>query len=243
MTLLIDIGNSRAKYCYIQKNESGPFTSIKAVNNSNFNEPLFNEYFIDAKKIIIASVAAKALTTRLEHWCKQNKLRYVEVKSEKEKDCLISGYDQPQQLGVDRWLTLLAAKHLYPNKNILIIDAGTATTVDLLSCSGQHLGGWILGGVSTLFTSVIKETTMVNAKALDQASLAFGKGTTNNVNNACWAATVGIINQAIIQAQLEIKALDEIIITGGNAKGLQELVPTSMTRIDELVFYGLNIYD
>ena len=52
-------------------------------------------------------------------------------------------------LGVDRWLAILAAAFkLYPQKNVLIIDAGTATTVDLLAKSGVHQGGWILPGIT-----------------------------------------------------------------------------------------------
>ena len=183
------------------------------------------------------------MTDNLEDWCRKKNLIYKEVKSEKKRGRVTSAYENPQQLGIDRWLSLLAVAQLYPNKNVLIIDAGTATTIDLLAASGQHLGGWILAGVSTLFNSVINETVKVNAKVTNEVSLVFGTSTTSNVNNACWAATVGLINQAISQTEIELNQLDEIIITGGNGKALKKLISTQMTQIDELLFYGLNSYN
>ncbi len=242
MNILIDIGNSRTKYCFADKSDITSFTQITAVKNKDFNKDFFEQHFISADKVIVASVASDLLTAKLERWCKKNKLTFREVKSEKKRGRVTSAYDKPQQLGIDRWLALLAVEQIYPNKNVLIIDAGTATTVDLLAASGQHLGGWILAGVSALFTSILKETTNVEAKPVDEVSLAFGSNTTTNVNNACWAATVGLINEAIRQAEIEFGPLDEIVITGGNGRVLQKLVLTEMTQIDELLFYGLNRY-
>ena len=242
MTTLIDIGNSRVKYCSLDEIDKGTFTKVTTVANEYFNESYFTEYFRHVNKIIVASVAPNLLTENLERWCLKQNLSYLEVKSEQKRANVISAYDQPEQLGVDRWLTLLGSAQIYPNKSVLIIDAGTATTIDLLSPSGQHIGGWILAGISTLFNSVLKETTKVSAKVVNHTSLSFGKNTTSNVNNACWAATVGLINQAITQAKYEVNHLDKIIITGGNAEVLQKLLSVDVTRIDELVFYGLNRY-
>lgn len=242
MITFIDIGNSRTKLCCKKNFNSTLFSEIKTVNNERFNEAYYQEHLKDTKKIIVANVASNTITKQLSLWCDNNKIIYKEVYSEKVKGDVVSAYDQPEHLGVDRWLTLVATSQLYPNKNVLIIDAGTATTIDLLAKSGQHLGGWILAGLSTLFTSVLKETVKVKAKVVDQKSLSFGTNTTSNVNNACWAATIGFINQAIVQAENEITHLDEIIITGGNGKALQVLVNREITLIDELVFYGLNSY-
>ncbi len=59
-----------------------------------------------------------------------------------------NGYDQPERLGVDRWLTLIAASQLIDG-DCIVIDAGSAITVDLLRADGQHLGGAILPGINT----------------------------------------------------------------------------------------------
>jgi len=243
LTVLIDIGNSRTKYCYVEKDCNASLSHFAVINNECFNEELFAKDFVNAGNVIVANVATDSLTAKLAKWCKNHKIGYIEVRSEQKKGKVVSAYEEPQQLGVDRWLALLAAEQLYPDRSVLIIDAGTATTVDLLNASGQHIGGWILAGISTLFTSVLNETTKVHAKQAEEISITFGNNTSTNVNNASWAATVGLINQAIRQAKQELNQLDEIILTGGNGKALQKLISARTTQIDELVFYGLNSYN
>ena len=242
MKLLVDIGNTRTKHCSIKQSDSGLFSPIVIINNINFEEAYFAKHFINATMVIVANVATNLYTKKLAIWCKKNNIICIEVSSQRIKGRVRSGYEQPEQLGVDRWLTLVAAEKLFPKKNVLIIDAGTATTIDLLASSGQHLGGWILAGISTLFSSVLKETVKVKAEVVDDKNLAFGNNTNSNVNNACWAATVGLIKQGIEQAEISVSQLDEIIITGGNAKGLDTLLSQKVTLIDDLIFYGLNAY-
>ncbi|RGP39468.1 Pantothenate kinase [Altererythrobacter insulae] len=140
---------------------------------------------------------------------------------------------------------------MYPDENILIIDAGTATTVDLLNRNGQHQGGWILAGIKALFTSIVSNSTLVHAQSKTQASLTFGTNTTDNVNNACWAATVGMIEQAIVQAK-KIVDVDRIILTGGDGKALTQLLLAQTSQhsftvenilfMEHLIFYGLEQY-
>ena len=154
-------------------------------------------------------------------------------------------------MGIDRWLALLGTIHLYPNENVLIIDAGTATTVDLLASNGQHQGGWILAGIKALFSSILTHSTLVHAENKTLPSLAFGSNTSDNVNNACWAATLGMIEQAIEQGQV-LASIDRIILNGGDGMALTKLVlaqtsekfiaVTNIQFIENLIFYGLQEY-
>jgi len=61
---------------------------------------------------------------------------------------VISGYRQPPRLGVDRWLALIGAAGLVDG-DCIVIDAGSAITLDLLRGDGQHLGGAIFPGINT----------------------------------------------------------------------------------------------
>jgi len=251
MIILIDIGNSRTKYVSLI---GGQLSATLQLDNKDFIPTQFAELFHQASKIVVANVAKSLLTTSLEIWCKENHIAFKQVHSEQQKNSLVSAYKIPTQLGIDRWLALLAATHLYPQKNVLIIDAGTATTVDLVASDGQHQGGWILAGVKALFNSILSHSTLVHAQSKTMPSLAFGSDTTDNVNNACWAATLGMINQAITQAQQHNK-IDYIVLTGGNGQVLTEMLINSLTDgseqnisvdaikfIDNLIFYGLQEY-
>ena len=175
-------------------------------------------------------------------------IAFTQVHSEQQKNALTSAYQEPTTLGIDRWLALLGATRLYPNQNVLIIDAGTATTVDFVDNLGQHQGGWILAGIQALFDSILANSTLVFAKEKAQASVSFGKNTSDNVNNACWAATLGLIKQAISQAQ-QLGELEQIIFTGGNGSALADLLTsedndliTKNRVINNLIFYGLQEY-
>jgi type III pantothenate kinase len=252
MILLIDIGNSRTKYVQLI---DGKLSATTQLNNKDFTAAYFTQNFIkklnQTSRVIVANVAQSALTNELDNWCAAQKISFKQVHSEQQKESLISAYQEPKTLGIDRWLALLGTIRLYPKENVLIIDAGTATTVDLLASNGQHQGGWILAGVKALFNSILSHSTLVHAESKTVVNLAFGTNTSDNVNNACWAATLGMIEQAIEQAH-KLGDVDRIILTGGDGKALTKLLVEqtsvnslsvdSIQFIDNLIFFGLQEY-
>ena len=248
MMILIDIGNSRTKYAQLREGQLSVTTQL---NNQDFTVAYFAKHFTHASQVVVANVAKSSLTTELASWCSEQKIGFKQVHSEQKKNALLSAYQDPTSLGIDRWLALLGTIHLYPNENVLIIDAGTATTVDLLANNGQHQGGWILAGIKALFNSILSHSTLVHAENKTLPSLAFGSNTSDNVNNACWAATLGMVEQAIEQAQA-LASIDRIILTGGDGMALTKLVlaqtsdkfiaVTNIQFIDNLIFYGLQEY-
>jgi len=240
MIALIDIGNSRTKYCFYENEIRG---TINYIPTNLLSELCFEKILNKVNRIVVASVGHEEISSKLALHCSKANIDYYSVKSEKTKNGVTSAYTKPEKLGVDRWLTLLASAKLYPNKNILIIDAGTATTIDLLDVTGKHLGGWILAGINTLLTSLIKSTNKVQVDTENNiANIKFGTDTTENVNNACWAATMGIIQQAVTEAKNIDVEIDRIILTGGHAEDIENLLEDPCIRIDDLIFYGLEIY-
>lgn len=239
MIALIDIGNSRTKFCIVNNGSRGP---IKSFTNELLSSDYLNEFFNKVDKLIVASVSCNELTDKIELWCDKHNKSYLKVVSEKRRNDVVSAYHQPSQLGVDRWLTLIAANSLYPSKNILIIDAGTATTIDVLAANGEHQGGWILAGINMLFSSVLDNTSQVKVNEVSDACLSFGASSSENVNNATWAATIGAINLAVSQSEQQGVIIDEILLTGGNGSALARLLLQPCTLIEDLVFVGLQVY-
>lgn len=76
---------------------------------------------------------------------------------------LYSGYRDAAQLGVDRFLALLGARCRWPDQDCLIIDAGTALTIDLLRSDGQHQGGCILPGLALMRSALAAGTERLGA--------------------------------------------------------------------------------
>ena len=245
MILLVDIGNSRTKYTLVKDIESKCFTEIIAVDNRLFDSDYITRLCSNYNKvtqIVAASVANDEIIGKIANYCIYNNMVFCEVTSEPSTSFVTSGYDEPLELGVDRWLAIIAAQKLYPQKNVLIIDAGTATTIDLLDRSGKHLGGWIFAGISLLFTSLLGDTEKIRADVKQEISLSFGLNTSDNINNSSWAATIGLVTQAISQAKIVIGEVDEVIITGGNGKALHTLMNIESVYIEDLIFYGLCEY-
>ncbi len=239
MITLIDIGNSRTKYCQVNTDDK---KQISVIDNELLSSLFLTATFHATKKIVVASVSHNKLTDIIKVWCTDNNVSYLRVFSEAKKNKVVNSYAMPSKLGIDRWLTLVASASIYPDKNILIVDAGTATTFDLLAANGQHQGGWILAGISTLINSILTQTTNVKANEQEEPNLNFGTNTSENVHNAAWAATVGAVNSAITQAEEKGLKVDEVILTGGNGATLSSLLAHPTTTIEELVFTGLKAY-
>ena len=222
MRLLIDIGNTQVKYVF-QQNDNTPFSNIFYVDYQVFLTRLLDEDFSGVRQVILSNVQGQEIQDSIRHWANENKLQFLQVESTKHAFGVTSGYEKPERLGVDRWLTMIGAKQLYPNKNLLIIDAGTATTVDLLAANGQHYGGWIMPGIATLFDSLITRTKRIDAVASTTQHLAFGVNSSACVNHGSWAMTIGAIKEAIIQANT-VMTLDKILLTGGNGPEIAKLM-------------------
>jgi len=235
MRLLVDIGNTRTKYVYEQ---DGVLSEIHSERNEDINDKWLKRITASVKAIIIASVSKAYLADIFSTFANERALAFLKVESESKRFGVISSYQQPTTLGVDRWLTLLAANTLCKNENVLIIDAGTATTIDLLDKSGLHLGGWILPGIDVLFNSLLLNTSQVLATQEAKPNLSFGKSTSQGVNNACWAATLGFVEQSIKQAEEQV-SLDEVLLLGGNAEKLSALLSIKHHIVHELVFLGM----
>jgi type III pantothenate kinase len=239
MILLIDIGNTHTKYIdanFLSKK------SVGKVANSQLTTAWLNQHWENVNKIVLASVNQTQLTKFINDWAHNNGIEFVEILTQREAHGVVNGYQIVTQLGVDRWLALVGANAIFPQKNILIVDAGTATTIDFLDVNGQHYGGWILPGIDSMISAVLDNTANVSANRNEQASLLFANNTSDNVNHASWAATVG----AIYVAKNEIKKLnvelDLVLITGGNAPDISNLCDFNNHIEEQLIFTGLKQY-
>jgi len=216
--------------------------SIQYCDNQLLSVGWLSEHWRAYNRIILASVAKEAYVSRIKDWALENNVSFEHVKTSAAAYGLNNGYEKPEQLGVDRWLALLGAKKLYPNQSCLIVDAGTATTIDFIDEQGVHGGGWILAGVETLFKSIQQVTENVSGNDIVVEALAFGKSTNANLSHGAWAATVGMINQAKYLLAKKGKSINKIILCGGNSAHLASLLEIDVEYQPKLVFHGLSCF-
>ncbi|GLX78125.1 type III pantothenate kinase [Thalassotalea insulae] len=242
MKLLFDIGNTRTKYVLLN---DGELSDIHYLDTSMISANWLSEHFADITECAVANVSQDIVSQTIVSWCQQQSIGCQVLETEKQNFGIRCAYSEPSRLGVDRWLVLVGARQLFAQQNCLIVDAGTATTVDLLTANGEHKGGWILPGIKLLFDSLLKNTEKIAAQAELIDEVTFADNTSDAVNQASWAATLGLINSAKQlshdQYSIELNQLT-VILTGGNARQLSQLYLGEVKLVDKLLFVGMQAY-
>lgn len=159
-----------------------------------------------------------------------------------------NGYDVPSLLGLDRWLAILAVHCRAGAQNCLIIDLGTAITVDLLSAEGLHMGGYIAPGLALMRSQLTSSTRRVRYERCEgkicTTLLPPGRNTHDAVERGCLAMLYGFVACQVSLAKQLWGSDFQVFLTGGDApvaaielKKMQ--VPYEIAR--DLVFAGLDL--
>lgn len=226
--LLLDIGNSRTKAVLHREGQLIvlPDHLAETVHSSAIDQ------------VFCASVAGVERIEQVRQESGLLRQPWQHVVSEVSKSGLISSYQQAHLLGVDRWLAMLGAKLQWPEQTLLVVDAGTALTLDWVSAVGQHLGGWIIPGFRLQQKAVIGHTAKVFNNSMHDAELALGTDTSSCLQNGCFAAAVAVIFQAV-----QLQPVAKVILTGGDAPLLMPLLTQLNPQLDPLlIFRGLSLY-
>jgi type III pantothenate kinase len=144
-----------------------------------------------------------------------------------------NGYRQPQQLGSDRFASLIGARHLFPHEPLLIVTCGTATTIDVLEADGSFIGGMILPGLGTMAQSLAVNTAQLPAVNAVSTEQLFADNTQDAIISGCLSAQVGAIERALAQRP------SRCIISGGAAAYIAPHLISPCEQIDNLVLIGL----
>jgi type III pantothenate kinase len=150
-------------------------------------------------------------------------------------------YRNPAEVGADRIANAMAATHLRPAQELLVVDMGTATTIEVITASGDYLGGAILPGVGVSAESLASHTAKLPRVEIARPENVLGRSSVESIQSGLFHGQVGAVRHLI--SLLAIEAFNgrkpRIIGTGGFARmflndGLfDEVVP-------ELVLQGLH---
>lgn len=144
-----------------------------------------------------------------------------------------NAYLQPAQLGADRWVSLIAARAMSDHAT-LVVNAGTATTIDLLEANGHFVGGLILPGLDLMRRSLAHNTA--DLPLAEAAYTPQPRDTHAAIVSGSLEATVGAIER--MYARLEQQPAT-CLLAGGAAAELQPLLHIPVQNVDDLVLRGL----
>lgn len=243
MKLLLDLGNTRCKWGFgdnhaISHAGAMPVTELAGIGQHLAAVMRDNpQLSAGLNAVCLASVGASEshkllLTTlreltALEPWCAvvQRNLGGVEA-----------GYATLPHLGVDRWLALLAAwKKL--GSACIVIDAGSALTVDYIDDGGKHQGGLIAPGMRMMRQALFDNTRAVKVESLDlPANWILGRDTLPCVAGGLSAMMLGFMGE-VMQRYPGAK----VLLTGGDAGAIASLPGVAAEVCEFLVLEGLSL--
>ena len=227
MKLIIDIGNTLVKYAIFSSDE------IVIIYKKNDVELSFMQELIqkhNVNDVIISSVRDKVdgdfgiKTLYLNH------LTPLPI---------TINYETPETLGNDRIANVVAASVLYPNKNILIIDAGTCITIDFIDQNKEYQGGRISPGIEMRYKSLHKYTSNLPKLTISNTAQQIGKDTNSSIVSGVEKGVVAEIETIIDDFKNENEDLF-VIVTGGDTFFFENTLKNSIFADQNLVLKGLN---
>ncbi|MDG1189901.1 MAG: type III pantothenate kinase, partial [Flavobacteriales bacterium] len=227
LKLTIDQGNTTVKVALFEEEKL-----LQKISEVDFEAVL--KYAKDADRVILSSVKSKSeyLNLNLSH-------SYFIYLDSKTPLPIENRYSTLNTLGKDRIALSVGAHHLFPHKDVLILDMGTCLTYDFINAEGQYLGGGISPGLFMRFKALYHFTDglpMVSPK--DSPSLigdTTGTSILSGVINGMSSEIDGIIQRYTIKYPNI-----NIIITGGDANFFDKGLKNTIFASSDLLMIGLN---
>ena len=147
-------------------------------------------------------------------------------------------------LGIDRAFNILAAQNLgFERSPIVIVDIGTAMTVDFLDEKKRHKGGWICAGPRLLSEALSEKTAQLPrvdpAHRMMCQALLGSNSTVTSLQNGSTAQTIGVIELAFELSRQKFGKKPRLVLTGGWAPRIKLRKPISGRRVPHLALRGL----
>jgi len=234
MNLVIDAGNSRVKWGWHDGERWASVSTVSLIEFAAANHDInpFAATHEDPDRIVISNVAGEGAHQLIVNWTSIFEAEPLWLRGEAARCGVRSRYDDPTQLGPDRWAALIAARALHAG-DCVVVNAGTATTVDLLSAAGEFLGGLILPGVD-LMRFVLHEHT----GKLPIQEGRFRKTptcTVDAIETGCRHAQAGAVERMLRSAAPGALCL----VSGGAGRALIEQLEVATRYVENLVLEGL----
>jgi type III pantothenate kinase len=149
-------------------------------------------------------------------------------------------YRNPLEVGADRIANSIAATHLYPQRNMIIVDLGTATTFCAISKDKDYLGGSIVAGLKLSMESLEAKTAKLPSVEIVPMTEALGRSTVESLQSGLYYGHIGIIKELSERLSAECFAGEKPFVLGtGGFANLFEKEKIFDVIIPDLVLKGL----
>jgi type III pantothenate kinase len=234
MLLAIDVGNTQIKLAVFEQNT---IINHKIVSFTDWKTEVQNSlnFHVEIDAIVVSSVG------NLD----ENEFRSIDSKAKiyfitaNSKFPFSNSYATPTTLGVDRMVLAAGAVLMFPNKNRLVIDAGTCVTYDFIDSNNVYYGGAISPGIRLRYESLHNYTAKLPLLSLEIPDEIIGNSTMQSIHS-------GVINGIAFELDGFISSvLDKndnfiIILTGGDAEFLAKRLKNTIFANPNFLLESLN---
>ncbi|HJN51338.1 MAG: type III pantothenate kinase [Pseudomonadales bacterium] len=218
MILDLDAGNTRLKWRTLADDGCTWASGANTLADADFFAGISSAD--DIARVRVSCVAGTHNEDLITAWCKRELNVAPEfARSQARLGRVSNGYADPQRLGVDRWMAILAA-YATVLGSCCIVDCGSATTLDFVMESGDHLGGLITPGLTMMRTSLLQDTQEIRLFSNDgnwDADRIAGRSTEEAVLGGILGMTVALICNSVDRFERHEGTEAALILTGGDA--------------------------
>ncbi len=235
MMLLVDAGNTRIKWALVEHN-TWLAEGVLDHDNAGRLAELVATKGPKPERAVCVSVASDKVSATIAAVLEGIGVEAEWFRSSSECCGVHNSYEDPTQLGADRWAALVGAR-VQHRSACLVVCAGTATTVDLLDADGRFQGGLILPGEYLMRQALAGNTAQL--PFADGRFVARPKNTQDAIVSGCRQAQVGAIERMFGMIEKQSDAV--CLLAGGASAALAPLLSIPLRRIDNLVLHGLAV--
>jgi type III pantothenate kinase len=247
--LLVDIGNTRAKWALLKGGRVG---RQHAVAHSGMSGRRIAQSILGKRsksnggveRLIAVSVAGARIDTDFASEIRRRLgVRPEFFASTRRAGGVTTLYSEPWRLGADRFAAVIGAFHLSKGRPVCVVSVGTAMTVDMVDGRGRHRGGAIIPAPSLMVASLLRETHGIRRRAQGGKGGTdfFARNTRSAITQGARYAAAAVADRAISEAKRVLKRSPVVLLTGGAAPDIRSLLSSEHRHVPDLVLQGLAV--
>ncbi len=239
--LVLNIGNTRLGIASFVAGELRRSTRISLDNRANLPGAITQawEELSGRENAAVAAISVNpTVNEHIEHLVNQVTGAEIEWVGSNLKAPIRVLTEQPADTGMDRVVNVAAA-YEQMQKACVVVDAGTAITIDCCNDNGDFLGGAIAPGVQMMLSAMHEKTAKLPAVPFKVPEHAFGKSTQEAMLQGVYHGIRGMVKELVENYATELGHWPEIIATGGDAEKLFENWELIHAISPDLTFYGI----
>jgi type III pantothenate kinase len=243
--LLVDIGNTRIKWARLSGEK---LSRQRAAAHAGWRAAQFARHVLGKarglERIVAVSVAGAGVNAQFAAAARKRAGIKVEfVTSQRRLAGLTTKYADPWRLGTDRLVAAIGAHHMVRPRAACVVDVGTTITVDLVDRRGVHHGGAIVPAPQLMVDSLLRNTSGIlrRARGASVVPTLFARSTRDAIEQGGRYAAAAVIDRAVELAKRQLRAAPRVLLTGGAAPQLRQLLFSRHEYVPDLVLRGLAV--